>query len=154
MSELRATCDRPFKRHSLIATEIPDVRDQAATKGLFVIDWPADALSRTLLRLLRLPIKSSLSDMISTAFDRKLAHAAIVLVIGSIIGSGPLGSGIAGANDVHSLVADNAAPASATSMTTIPMKHRYWRHRGGKHPHFGSRRVSVPQSSTSLTSGR
>jgi hypothetical protein len=20
-------------------------------------------------------------------------------------------------------------------------KHRYWRHRGGKHPHFGSRRI-------------
>jgi hypothetical protein len=20
-------------------------------------------------------------------------------------------------------------------------KHRYWRHRGGKHPHYGSRRI-------------
>ena len=26
-----------------------------------------------------------------------------------------------------------------TNMT--PTKHRYWRHRGGTHPHFGSRRV-------------
>lgn len=31
---------------------------------------------------------------------------------------------------------------SATPNTnTNPTKHRYWRHRGGKHPHFGSRRV-------------
>ena len=24
---------------------------------------------------------------------------------------------------------------------TNPTKHRYWRHRGGSHPHYGSRRV-------------
>ena len=31
------------------------------------------------------------------------------------------------------------SPAATTRAT--PTKHRYWRHRGGKHPHFGSRRV-------------
>lgn len=35
-----------------------------------------------------------------------------------------------------------SAPKNAMSNTnTNPTKHRYWRHRGGKHPHFGSRRV-------------
>ena len=35
-----------------------------------------------------------------------------------------------------------SAPKSATPNTnTTPTKHRYWRHRGGTHPHFGSRRV-------------
>jgi hypothetical protein len=35
-----------------------------------------------------------------------------------------------------------AAPGATTPNTnTNPTKHRYWRHRGGKHPHFGSRRV-------------
>jgi len=35
-----------------------------------------------------------------------------------------------------------ASPGNTTSNTnTNPTKHRYWRHRGGKHPHFGSRRV-------------
>jgi hypothetical protein len=35
-----------------------------------------------------------------------------------------------------------AAPKSATPNTNMnPHKHRYWRHRGGRHPHFGSRRV-------------
>ena len=33
-----------------------------------------------------------------------------------------------------------SAPNSATPNTN-PTKHRYWRHRGGKHPHYGSRRV-------------
>ena len=27
------------------------------------------------------------------------------------------------------------------NINTNPTKHRYWRHRGGKHPHFGSRRA-------------
>ncbi|MBW5437337.1 hypothetical protein FXB41_22035 [Bradyrhizobium canariense] len=30
---------------------------------------------------------------------------------------------------------------AAPNTNTNPTKHRYWRHRGGKHPHFGSRRV-------------
>jgi hypothetical protein len=35
-----------------------------------------------------------------------------------------------------------SAPGSSTPNTnTNPTKHRYWRHRGGTHPHFGSRRV-------------
>lgn len=34
------------------------------------------------------------------------------------------------------------APRSAKSNTNVtPRKHRYWRHQGGRHPHFGSRRV-------------
>ena len=38
--------------------------------------------------------------------------------------------------------AGSAAPNSITPNTnTNPSKHRYWRHRGGKHPHYGSRRV-------------
>jgi hypothetical protein len=44
---------------------------------------------------------------------------------------------------------DSAASAlkSARQNTkATPTKHRYWRHRGGKHPHYGSRRVrTTPQ---------
>jgi hypothetical protein len=29
----------------------------------------------------------------------------------------------------------------APNTNTNPTKHRYWRHRGGVHPHYGSRRV-------------
>jgi len=37
---------------------------------------------------------------------------------------------------------DTASPiTSAPNTNTNPTKHRYWRHRGGTHPHFGSRRV-------------
>ena len=31
--------------------------------------------------------------------------------------------------------------AAAPNTNTNPTKHRYWRHRGGSHPHYGSRRV-------------
>jgi hypothetical protein len=36
-----------------------------------------------------------------------------------------------------------ASPRSSSTRNTNtnPTKHRYWRHRGGRHPHFGSRRV-------------
>ena len=34
-------------------------------------------------------------------------------------------------------VTDNARPNTNTN----PTKHRYWRHRGGAHPHYGSRRI-------------
>ena len=35
-----------------------------------------------------------------------------------------------------------STPNSSTPNTnTNPTKHRHWRHRGGVHPHYGSRRV-------------
>jgi hypothetical protein len=44
-----------------------------------------------------------------------------------------------------SLAQSNDKGASASNSTpntnTNPTKHRHWRHRGGTHPHFGSRRV-------------
>jgi hypothetical protein len=37
-----------------------------------------------------------------------------------------------------------SAPSPAKSNTNMnPHKHRYWRHRGGVHPHYGSRRVGT-----------
>jgi hypothetical protein len=38
-----------------------------------------------------------------------------------------------------------AAPSTGASVNTNtnPTKHRYWRHRGGRHPHYGSRRVGT-----------
>jgi len=35
----------------------------------------------------------------------------------------------------------SASDNSAPSTNTNPRKHRYWRHRGGAHPHYGSRRI-------------
>ena len=31
--------------------------------------------------------------------------------------------------------------AVTPNTNTNPTKHRYWRHRGGSHPHYGSRRI-------------
>jgi hypothetical protein len=51
---------------------------------------------------------------------------------------------LAQSGDKAPAAAKEATPAagSATPNTnTNPTKHRYWRHRGGSHPHYGSRRV-------------
>lgn len=37
--------------------------------------------------------------------------------------------------------ATQATGAATPNTNTNPTKHRHWRHRGGSHPHFGSRRV-------------
>jgi hypothetical protein len=39
--------------------------------------------------------------------------------------------------DIGESVLNSAGPKASMR----PTKHRYWRHRGGKHPHYGSRRV-------------
>ena len=33
------------------------------------------------------------------------------------------------------------AASTSASKNVGSTKHRYWRHRGGRHPHYGSRRV-------------
>jgi hypothetical protein len=51
---------------------------------------------------------------------------------------------LAQSNDKGTSVKDTgaSAPSSSTPNTnTNPTKHRYWRHHGGVHPHYGSRRV-------------
>ncbi|MDF0492772.1 hypothetical protein [Bradyrhizobium yuanmingense] len=44
---------------------------------------------------------------------------------------------VAGPKQTGATATGDARPNTNTN----PFKHRYWRHRGGKHPHFGSRRV-------------
>lgn len=46
-------------------------------------------------------------------------------------------TGVLAPKDTGVSAPKNVAPNTNTN----PTKHRYWRHRGGKHPHFGSRRV-------------
>ena len=38
----------------------------------------------------------------------------------------------------------SARKSATPNMNTTPRKHRYWRHSGGRHPHYGSRRVRAP----------
>jgi hypothetical protein len=58
------------------------------------------------------------------------------LIVGALLAVAPLSNrSLAQTND-----AKVSAPQSVTTNTNSP-KHRYWRFRGGKHPHYGSRRV-------------
>ena len=49
-----------------------------------------------------------------------------------------------------------SAPTSAAPNTNMnPQKHRAWRHQGGRHPHFGSRRVRTqPAKATASPSAK
>jgi hypothetical protein len=62
------------------------------------------------------------------------------LIVSALLATAPLSNrSLAQTND-----AKVAAPQRATPNTTrATPKHRYWRFRGGKHPHYGSRRVGT-----------
>lgn len=66
---------------------------------------------------------------------RLLYSALIIGALTVITGSQTLSA-------AQSIEQGASARKSATpSMNTTPRKHRYWRHSGGRHPHYGSRRV-------------
>lgn len=60
------------------------------------------------------------------------------LIIGALLAIAPLSNqSLAQTKDTKV-----SAPQSVTPNThRASPKHRYWRFRGGKHPHYGSRRV-------------
>lgn len=58
-----------------------------------------------------------------------------VLIAGALALTASPTSAVAQSND-HTV----SAPQGGVP-TMNPFKHRYWRHRGGRHPHYGSRRV-------------
>ena len=45
--------------------------------------------------------------------------------------------GVSAAKDTGASALNTSRPNTNTN----PTKHRHWRHRGGTHPHYGSRRV-------------
>jgi hypothetical protein len=72
------------------------------------------------------------------------ALCGAVIMSGLVVVAAPSSLSMAQSNDMGvSAPKDGAsAPKSATpNRNMTPTKHRYWRHRGGRHPHFGSRRV-------------
>jgi hypothetical protein len=47
----------------------------------------------------------------------------------------------AAAKDAGAAASKSATKRATANARATPTKHRYWRHRGGQHPHYGSRRV-------------
>jgi hypothetical protein len=56
-----------------------------------------------------------------------------LIVSGLIAVTTPLSPSLSQPNDVGLSTSKNT--------TTSVHKHRYWRHRGGRHPHYGSRPI-------------
>jgi hypothetical protein len=66
----------------------------------------------------------------------RLAYSA--LIIGALTAvTMPQNLSVAQSNEQSASIPKSATPN--TNMT--PHKHRYWRHSGGRHPHYGSRRL-------------
>jgi hypothetical protein len=60
----------------------------------------------------------------------------VALIIGGLIAvTTPSNLSLAQSNDVGLSTPKNT--------TANVHKHRYWRHRGGRHPHYGSRRIGT-----------
>jgi hypothetical protein len=64
----------------------------------------------------------------------KLMGGALIIAA-SLLATTPFSHGLAQSNVVM------AKASTSASQNVGSTKHRYWRHRGGTHPHYGSRRV-------------
>ena len=73
----------------------------------------------------------------------KIQLLCSALIIGALTAVAvPQNLSVAQTNDQRA-----TAPKSATPNTNMtPTKHRHWRHHGGRHPHYGSRRLRAHQS--------
>jgi hypothetical protein len=59
------------------------------------------------------------------------------LIVGALLALAPSNRCLAETKDTNVSSPQNPAPSTHRASP----KHRYWRFRGGKHPHYGSRRV-------------
>ena len=69
-----------------------------------------------------------------------------LLLAGLVAMIAPTTVSLAQSNDKGASAKDTgaSAPSKSTPNTNMnPTKHRYWRHQGGRHPHYGSRRVGT-----------
>jgi hypothetical protein len=76
----------------------------------------------------------------------KIRNVCGAMFLGGLIAAAVPASSLAQTTDQGATAPKRAAPPAPSAATTPntntnPTKHRYWRHRGGRHPHYGSRRV-------------
>jgi hypothetical protein len=87
----------------------------------------------------------SVVGQLEASMNVRTVYGALILA-GSIVAAQPSSSQAQTTDPVVSTPKQAATPAPSTSppdtnTNTNPTKHRHWRHRGGSHPHYGSRRV-------------
>ena len=63
----------------------------------------------------------------------------IRLISGALIISGMVA--LAAPSNLSFAQPNDVGVSTSKTTTANVHKHRYWRHRGGQHPHYGSRRV-------------
>lgn len=67
------------------------------------------------------------------------------MILGGLIALAPVTPSLAQPSSNSASVANKSAATAPKGETRHARphtrKHRYWRHRGGSHPHYGSRRI-------------
>ena len=77
-----------------------------------------------------------INEQMEASMKTRLVFAVLIVGLVTAVGA-PSRQALAQATDQSTV-----APKSAKPNTNMnPHKHRAWRHQGGRHPHFGSRRV-------------
>ena len=78
--------------------------------------------------------------------NKKILCGALILGI-SVIAAPALSpgqssdKGVSTPKDTGAPAAKDAKQSATPNTNTNPVKHRHWRHRGGRHAHYGSHRV-------------
>lgn len=77
---------------------------------------------------------------------RKVWGAVVgAMILGGLIALAPVTPSLARSSSNSASVAKKSAATALKGETRRARphtrKHRYWRHRGGSHPHYGSRRI-------------
>ncbi|SFH68963.1 hypothetical protein [Bradyrhizobium sp. Gha] len=70
-------------------------------------------------------------------FGALILGGLVALSASPILSAQPTDNGTSTPKDAGASTRKDATP----NTNTAPTKHRDWRHRGGTHPHYGSRRI-------------
>jgi hypothetical protein len=108
----------------------------ASTACIGIYTWWSEPFRSEVL-LLSLVSPSEVSMNIPTVFGALILGGSVAMTALTTVS-------LAQSNDKGVSTKDIGAStfgSSTPNTNTNPTKHRYWRHRGGAHPHFGSRRV-------------
>ena len=123
--ERKETAFKPFEAVMFAATTL------AACAGVYVL--AAGVIS----------VRDLVPGYMEANMNIPAVYSALILV-GLVAAIGPSNPSLAQTKDSGVSAPASAGPASEgarPNTNTNPTKHRYWRHQGGRHPHYGSRRV-------------
>jgi hypothetical protein len=68
------------------------------------------------------------------------------LVAGALVTAGLIAVAVPSKPNLAQSKDPGLSASNSVAANALPRKHRYWRHQGGRHPHYGSRRIRTEQA--------